>query len=352
MDMTVFGCGIARATRRSPRSGSGKLVRLAGMIDVELQTVTNGDIDLEVATRGSGPLIVFVHGWPELWLSWRHQIDHVTGRGFRAAALDVRGYGGSSSPAEVERYTLRELAGDIAAVIDALSDDPAIVVGHDWGAPIAWNTARLHPDRVRAVMGMSVPYTPVGATSMLDMFEELYADRFFYMNYFQEPGVVEAELDADSALSLRTIFHGVSAAGSDVFLSPVDKPADAGLLDGMIDPGFPPPFIPGEEFAIYVDAFERGGWRGPINRYRALRLDSVDLGHEPDGAVLCQPAAFVGGELDPVRHLVPGVDLFEYAAMACADFRGSTIIDGVGHWVQQEASDRTNAALDEFLGGL
>ena len=260
----------------------------------------------------------------------------------------MRGYGGSSNPTDIARYTLRELTGDVAAVIDELGDGPAVVVGHDWGAPVAWNTARLHADRVRAVMGMSVPYTPVGPTSSVDLWKEIYADRFFYQLYFQEPGVVEAEVGADPARSLRTIYYGASGESSDLLLQ--EKGPDATLLEGGVDQ-LPRHLTADDDIAVYVEAYERSGWHGPFNRYRAQGLDAADIG-QLEGGELTQPAAFVGGELDPVRRFMPGMDLFELAPAACLDFRGSTIIDGAGHWVQQEAPAETNAALSAFLDSL
>lgn len=319
------------------------------MIDVEFTTVTNGDISIEVATKGEGPLIVFVHGWPELWYSWRHQIEHVAARGYTAAAMNVRGYGGSSNPVEIERYTLRELTGDVAAVIDALGDGTAIVVGHDWGAPIAWNTARLHADKVSAVVGMSVPYVPVGPTSLIELFEQIYADRFFYQLYFQEPGVAEAELGADHARSLRMLYFGASGHGAGTFVA--DKAPDAKLLDGMIDPDPLPSFVTTDDIDLYAAAYATSGWHGPLNRYRAQGLDAADIG-QIDGGDLEQPAAFIGGELDSVRRFMPGLDLFDFAPNHCTDFRGTTVVPGVGHWVQQEAPEATNAALDRFLDSL
>jgi len=157
--------------------------------------VAHGDIELRVEVTGTGPTVLCVPGWPELARSWRHQVAHLADRGYRVAVLDVRGYGGSSVPPEVERYTLRELAGDVAAVVEALDDGPVVLVGHDWGAPIAWTTAVRHPERVRAVAGLSVPYTPPMPLSLIDLFDQLYADRFFYMLYFQEPGVAEAAFE-------------------------------------------------------------------------------------------------------------------------------------------------------------
>lgn len=327
------------------------------IIEPRFVTVTNrtddGDIDLNVAVVGSGPLIVCVHGWPELWYSWRHQMAHFAARGFTVAALDVRGYGGSSAPTGVESYALTELCSDVAAVIRELSaergDGPAIVFGHDWGAPIAWNTARLHPELVRAVAGLSVPYIPVSEQSSIELWKTVYADRFFYQNYFQAPGVAEAELSVDHGRSLRMIYFAASGdADRGLF---VEKPADATLLDGLIDPDPFPVWLSADDLQVYVDAFERSGWTGPINRYRAQGIDAAQIGPLPD-AELTQPAAFIGGALDGVRRFVPGVDLYEMAGAACLDFRGTTVIDGAGHWVQQEAPEATNAALDAFVDSL
>jgi pimeloyl-ACP methyl ester carboxylesterase len=321
------------------------------MDDIRFATVDNGEISLRVAVSGSGPLILCVHGWPELWYSWRHQIAHFAAQGFTVAAMDVRGYGGSSKPTEIAAYALTELTSDAASVIDALGDGEAIVFGHDWGAPIAWNTARLYASKVRAVAGLSVPYRPVGRQSSLDLWKALYPDKFFYQLYIEQPGVVEAEVGIDIAASLRKIFFGASGDGARASLAP--RHAGPTLLEGLIDPEPFPAWMSADDLQVYVEAFTAGGWHGPFNRYRAQGLDAEQLGHLQDPApALIQPAAFVAGELDGVRKFVPGVDLFEYASAACLDFRGSTIIPGVGHWVQQEAPDAVNAALTEFVQGL
>ena len=322
------------------------------MTQTSFVNVANGEIELNVAIQGEGPLILCIHGWPELWYSWRHQMAYFAERGYTVAAMDVRGYGGSSKPDAIEAYTLRELGGDAAAVIDELGAGQAIVFGHDWGAPIAWNTARLHRDKVRAVAGLSVPYVPTGPESPLTLWQTVYGDsgKFFYQLYFQEEGVAEAELEVDSAVSIRKIYYSISGeARGEPFLQ--DKGADQGLLDGLTDPDPFPSWASEADIKVYADAMKRGGWRGPLNRYRAQNLDAADLGSLPDPE-LNQPATFIGGEFDAVRNFMPGMDLFEYAAMACTDFRGSTIIPGAGHWVQQEAPDATNAALASFIDSL
>jgi pimeloyl-ACP methyl ester carboxylesterase len=319
------------------------------MVDITFTTVQNGDIDIRVAVAGTGPLILCIHGWPELWISWRHQMEYFAPLGYTVAAMDVRGYGGSSKPADIASYRLTELCADAAAVIDALGDGTAVVFGHDWGAPIAWNTARLYPEKVRAVAGLSVPYLPVGPGSPLDLWKEIYKDRFFYQLYFQEPGVAEAELSADTAKSLRMIYYSISGDGAGLFLK--EKPADAKMLDGLIDPDPFPAWMSSDELQVYVDALEAGGWHGPLNRYRAQAYDAADIGSLPNPE-LHQPTAFIGGEHDAVRTFMPGMDIFEFASSSCTDFRGSTVIPGAGHWVQQEAPEATNEALAAFVRSL
>ncbi len=153
---------------------------------MEFITVRNGDMTLKVAVAGKGPLILCVHGWPELWYSWRYQLGYFAERGYKVAAMDVRGYGGSSRPHAIESYTLRSLAGDVAAVANHLGEGRAILFGHDWGAPIVWTTALLYPDMITAVAGLSVPYIPVSDVPFSEMAKAIYADRFFYQTYFQD----------------------------------------------------------------------------------------------------------------------------------------------------------------------
>jgi pimeloyl-ACP methyl ester carboxylesterase len=313
--------------------------------------VDNGDIRLRVEVTGDGPVILCVHGWPELAHSWRHQVAHFSERGHTVAAMDVRGYGGSSAPPEIERYTLRELAGDVAAVADALSDEPVVLVGHDWGAPIAWHSAIRHPDRVRAVAGLSVPHSPPMPVSMVDLFDQLYADRFFYILSFQEPGVVEAEFGADIRAALKRVYFGLSGDAPEGGLVPAG-PRGATLLSLLPDP---PPgplsFMSDADLDVYASTFERVGMVGAFNRYRAAGAD-VDADADIVGATVSQPSCFVAGERDGCRALVPGMDLFADPGSACTDFRGATIIPGAGHWVQQEAPAEVNAALEAFLTTL
>jgi pimeloyl-ACP methyl ester carboxylesterase len=317
---------------------------------MDFVTVGNGPIDLNVAVAGEGPLIVCVHGFPELWYSWRHQIEHFSARGYKVAALDVRGYGASSRPHPIADYTMRELTSDVAAVVDHLGGGKAILFGHDWGAPIAWNTALLFPDKITAVAGLSVPYFPPSEVSFLDTAREIYKGRFFYQLYFQQEGVAEAELEADVPVTLRKMYFGASGDAPQGAWGD-EKGPDATLLEGMIDPDPFPAWLSAADLKVFVAAFEHSGFRGPLNRYRAQVLDVEGLA-DHRGALLQQPSFFVAGERDLVRAFIPGVDLYENPGVACADFRGKAIVPAVGHWVQQEAPEATNAALEGFLAGL
>lgn len=312
--------------------------------------VDNGAIRLRVAVQGEGPLILCVHGWPELWYSWRHQLAHFSRLGYRVAAMDVRGYGGSSKPHAVAAYSMRELTSDVVAVIDALGGGTAILFGHDWGAPIVWNTALLHPERVAAVAGLSVPYTPPSEISLIQAAKVLYADRFFYMTWFQQEGPPEAEFEADPESALRRTYYAACGdAPENSFLQ--HKPVDAAFLDGLIDPDPFPGWLTDEDLEVFADAFRAGGMRGPINRYRAQDLDVEQL-VEFRGRPVTRPAFFLAGERDLVRSMVPGVDAYADPGAACTDFRGAVLLPGIGHWVQQEAPEATNRALEGFLKGL
>lgn len=314
--------------------------------------VHNGTVTLSVIADGPADSpdlpILCVHGWPELSHSWRYQIAHFAGLGRRIAAMDVRGYGESDKPAEIAAYTMVELTADVAAVIDALGGR-AILFGHDWGAPIVWNTALRHGDKVAAVAGLSVPYVPAGDTNFLEAMRHVHAGRFFYQLYFQEPGVAEVEFAGDPQ-ALDKIFYGISGEGLTRSPMPAKGPGDR-FLTGMAAPERYPGWMNETDMALYRDAFARGGWQGPLNRYRAQNLD-FEQRAAVKGRHIVQPAAFIAGTLDPVRAFLPGVDMFAAAGAACDDFRGTTLIEGAGHWVQQEAPDQVNAALAAFVDGL
>jgi pimeloyl-ACP methyl ester carboxylesterase len=314
-------------------------------------TVNNDQLALNVVLAGPDTSpelpILCVHGWPELSHSWRHQLTYFAAQGRRIAAMDVRGYGASDKPHAITAYRLSALASDVAAVIGALGGR-AILFGHDWGAPIVWNTALRHPQAVAAVAGLSVPFSPWGEMRFLDMMRMMHAGKFFYQFYFQAEGVAEAELAADPDALAKLYF---ALSGDAPYPGFGRKLPGETVLAGLHLPDPLPSWLPASDLAVYKTAFAAGGWRGPLNRYRAQDLD-FDEATALRGQMVSQPAAFIAGTRDPVRHFAPGMDLYATAGAGCSDFRGTTLIEGAGHWVQQEAPDATNEALAAFVAGL
>ncbi len=346
LSLGALAAGTARCGSDADRAVSPP--RLADTFSLE-RFSTNG-ITVRAAVEGTGPLVIMVHGWPELWYSWRHQIRPVAAAGFKVVAPDVRGYGGSDKPHPVEAYDMRELTADVVGLIDALGAEKAILVGHDWGARICSNTAALHPERVAALVCLSVPHSRRGARSMIDVWKQLYAEKFFYQLYFQEEGVAEAELEADLRTALKKIYYWGTGAPEAV-QAMAAKGADEPLLLGLPLPDPFPAWLTDEDLDYYVEAFARGGFRGPLNRYRAQQRDWELL---PQLAELTvdQPSSFIAGNRDVVLTFIPGYDTFEDTGADCTDFRGATIIDGAGHWIQQEAPDPVNRALLDFLATI
>jgi pimeloyl-ACP methyl ester carboxylesterase len=286
---------------------------------------TNG-VRLRCVVEGDGPLAIMVHGWPESWYSWRHQIDPVREAGYRVVVPEVRGYGDSDAPEPIEAYDMENMIGDVLGLIDHFGEKQAVLIGHDWGAPIVWNTTALHPEQVRA------------------------PNRFFYQLYFQKPGIAEAEFEADIRTSLRKLYYsGSGDAPKGIFSA--DKPPNARMLDDIPSPEVLPAWLTEEDLDYYTAQFEKSGFRGPLNRYRNQDRDWENLTGLTD-ARITKPACFIAGSRDAVLRFVPGVDLVEYMKRWVDDLRLCTIIDGAGHWIQQERPQEVNAAVLEFLGTL
>lgn len=317
------------------------------------RTIETNGIRLRVAIEGEGPLVLFVHGFPESWYSWRHQLGPVAQAGYTAAAIDVRGYGGSDRPQPVEAYDLETIVADVAGAIEALAPDKrAILVGHDWGAPIVWTTALTRPERVRAVAGLSVPYTGVPATPFIDIVTEVFTKRgrFFYQVYFQDEGVAEAELERDPRASLRKFYYAISGEAPDGTWPPDKKHGDT-LLHRLPDPQPFPAWLTEADEDYYVAEFQRSGFRGPLNRYRNHRRDFAWLQQFKERKI-GQPALFIGGTRDLVLKMIPGVDVVAIMGPHMGDLRGAQLLEDCGHWTQQERPAETNALLLKWLKEL
>lgn len=312
------------------------------------RVAANGvELDVIDAGRDGAPVVVLVHGFPESSHSWRHQVDPLVDAGYRVLVPDQRGYARSSAPGNVEAYRTDHLGRDLLGLLDDVGADDALFVGHDWGSLVVWDLSRMHPERVRGVVNVSVPYTAWPARPT-DLFRALMGDRFFYMLYFQEVGPAERELDADVATTMRTILWGGSG---EMFGPPPDPlpPAEGtGFLDaiarGQPIPDGLPPWITDDEFDVYVDQFTASGFFGPVSWYRNLDADYELTKDLPAPAV---PAAFIGGTRDGVIAGRP--EAVEAMETMLGDFRGAVMIDGAGHWTQQERPAEFNAALLQLL---
>ncbi len=319
----------------------------------QFRTVDAGKAKIRCAIEGEGPLVLMVHGFPESWYSWRHQMTPVAEAGFTACAIDVRGYGGSDKPPEVADYAMENMVSDVVGVIDAVRPgEKAILVGHDWGAPIVWNSALARPDKVRAVAGLSVPYTGVPARSMMDMIREVLTDkgRFFYQAWFQDVGPPEAELEADVRTGLRKFYYAISGDAPDGTW-PNDKVHGDPLLKGLNDPNPFPAWLTKEDEDYFVAEFEGSGFFGPISRYRNHDRDFEWLQQFKDRAIE-QPALFIGGRRDLVLSMFGRTDLMAVMKPALPNLQGADILEGVGHWTQQEAPEEVNKRLIPWLKGI
>jgi len=316
------------------------------VLDIIHRAIRANGINVHVAEAGDGPVVLLLHGFPELWYSWRHQLPALAAAGYHAVAPDLRGYGRTDAPDEVESYSMLNMTADAVGVLDALGENTAVIVGHDWGSPIAWHCALLYPDRFPAVVALSVPYVPRPLKPPIQLMKQMFAGRFFYILYFQEPGVAEAELEADVRRTLRLVLYAASGdAPAGLALS--RKGTDAGFLDGMPEPEELPSWLKEGDLDYFVAEFTRTGFRGGLNRYRNMDRDWEELSHLADAKVQ-QPALFIAGDRDTVR----GFTSIEAMKANVPNLRGAVMLPGCGHWTQQERPEEVNAHLVSFLRDL
>lgn len=297
--------------------------------------------------QGTGPLVLLVHGFPESWYSWRRQLPALAAAGYRAVAVDVRGYGRSSKPAEAGAYRMLDLVADNVAVVEALGERSAVIVGHDWGATIAATSALVRPDVFSAVGLLSVPYTPPGGPRPSEVFATMGGPEEFYVSYFQEPGRAESEIEPDVRGWLAGFYAALSA---DTMPAPGAPDPHFVTAGGRLRDRFPagrlPAWLGEDELDVYAAEFERTGLTGALNRYRNMDRDWADLA-DFHGAPVTQPSLFVGGGLDASTTWLS--DAIEAFGHTLPGLTASHLLDGCGHWIQQERPERINTLLTQWL---
>jgi pimeloyl-ACP methyl ester carboxylesterase len=309
---------------------------------------TNG-VQLRVTEAGEpgAPVVVLAHGFPELAYSWRHQIPVLADAGYHVLAPDQRGYGGSTKPDAVEDYDIVALTGDIAGLLDDVGAEKAVVIGHDWGSPVVTNLPLFHPDRVRGVVALSVPPTPRASAPPTQIWRAAFGDNFFYMLYFQEPGVADAELGGDPARTIRRLIGGLRPNADEAAAARMFAPGPEGFIDRLPEPVGVPDWISQDEIDHYVAEFTRTGFTGGLNWYRNFDRN-WELTENTPASTISVPTLFVAGTADPVLAFMPRDRVTDVVS---GPYR-EVLIDGAGHWLQQERPDEVNAELLKFLGEL
>lgn len=311
---------------------------------------TNG-IRMHIAEQGEGPLVLLLHGFPETWYSWRHQLPALAAAGYRVVAPDLRGYGRTDRPGAVERYSQLHLVGDVIGLLDALGEQQAVLVAHDFGTSLAWNAALMRPDRVRAVAALSVPYLPRGPVSALAGLTQALGSGF-YMQYLQEPGLADTELEQDPRAALRRFFHwGFGDAPQAAGPTPPVVPAGGTLFDMMPEPIALPGWLSEADLDVYAADFERTGFTGGLNWWRTMEL-SWELTAPWQNAPVTVPALYMHGDRDGSVQLPGMAQLIPNLQGFVPKLTRTVVLAGVGHWTQQERPEEVNAELLKFLADL
>lgn len=290
--------------------------------------VASTGVDLRVHVHGEGPAVVLCHGFPELAYSWRHQVPALVQAGYRVVVPEMKGFGESARPEDIAAYDLLSLTADMVGLLDELGEDDAVFVGHDWGATVVWGLAQIHPGRVRAVAGLSVPFAPRSPAPPVEIMRRHFGEEF-YIVWFQEPGVADAALARDIRRTL-TAKEAWTAAWAEEGGEPEPRPA----------------WLSEEELGFYVTSFERTGFSGGINYYRNIDRN-WELTEPYAERRIEQPSMFLTGDVDAVRRFMPAKGLEQWLT----DLRAAIVIPG-GHWIQQERPAEVNRALLDFLAGL
>lgn len=318
---------------------------------VTFRRIKSNGINMRIAEMGdSGPLVLLAHGWPESWYSWRHQITVLAKAGYRVVALDMRGYGETDAPAEIGAYDIERLTADMVGILDALGEETAIMVGHDWGSIVAWYSVMMYPKRFTALIAMSVPYGGRPKQSPLAYWQEKFGDNFFYILYHNEPGVAEAEYDSDPRGLLSRLYVSPKSPREAPIIT--DRIRSAGGWIGRLGaPKDLPDWLTADDLDYIVSQFENAGFRGGVNYYRNFHRNWEITENLADARVKV-PTLFIAGEKDVVIAKATTEALTHTMSRVVDDLRDVVLIPEIGHWVQQEAPERTNAVILEFLRGL
>jgi len=303
-------------------------------------------IKLSYLSQGEGPLVIFMHGFPDLAISWRHQMKAVADAGYRAVAPDMRGYGESDAPDDPSLYTQFHIAGDITGLIDHLGEKSAVIVGHDMGANLAWAMATFLPHRVRGVVVLSIPQKPRGAQPPVAS-----SPPRFYQRLFQDVGVEEADLDAKVQMFIPAIFDRLSGTSELGAPPALIVPEGQHFSDVFEAPKAAPAWMGADELAHYVATFQRTGFRGALNWYRNID-NNWRLSAPWASSVVSVPAAFIIGTSDVAWALFKENGVIDSQKDRVPDLRDLRVLDGVGHWIAQEAPEEVNDLLLTFLAGL
>jgi pimeloyl-ACP methyl ester carboxylesterase len=317
-------------------------------MDISHRTVESNGISMHIAEAGSGPLVLLCHGFPESWYSWRHQLKALATAGYHAVAPDMRGYGKTGQPHDIDQYTLLHLTGDMFGLVGALGSSEAAIVGHDWGAPVAWHAALFRPDIFKAIAALSVPFRPRGPvlpTSVMPQTDTAV----FYQLYFQQPGAAERELENDVRISIVATLVGISGNAEPADPSRVGMlPRNGGWLSAFKMPASLPAWLTQQDIDFYVEQFTRSGFRGALNWYRNIDRNWALLAPWA-GARVSVPALYMVGNRDLVFRFRGMDQLVPNLRQHVPNLRETIILEGCGHWTQQERPAEVNAALLAFL---
>ncbi|MEM7349614.1 MAG: alpha/beta hydrolase [Acidobacteriota bacterium] len=313
----------------------------------EHRVEANG-ISMRVLAQGAGPAVLLLHGFPDLAITWRHQMKALSARGYRVIAPDLRGFGGSSAPPLTEDYDTLDVCADAVALLTALGEDRAVLIAHDWGAAHAWHCVRLEPERFVALVAMSVPLSVRSDRSPIERMREAVGGRFFYMLYFQEPGVAEAELEGDTEGLFRKLFASPRVTRLPPRISE-PKVSTGGWLARIGLPTEPSPWFSERDLRYYVETFRATGFRGGLSYYRNLDRN-WRLTERLHGTRIQIPTLFIVGESDPVLGTRDAATIEQQLRSAAVDdLRGVRLLPGAGHWAHLEQPDLVNQWILDFL---